>query len=330
MNFFISGIKASKLLLLGILASFLYIVSTVSILAAEEEPAKEEVTEAEKAEPLPPVEPAGLRNDRAIAEQIGDSEAKWLKAGETEFLGIYNPDSSGNVLGSVLIIPAPGNSPLVSGVLPKLATELASKGWNTLAITLPELNFSGPAPTFAEEKATTTAESTDTDESATEETAATEKAAEDNEAAMPDPEKWYADQQTKNMEKLLLRLLAAEAEILKQNPKYVLLAQGASAELALELISSNVIKASALVTLNIEHPVYQRSTNIPVNLAKIKIPVLDIYNVTDKVAAAKRKTRQKEPGYRQLYIPGTDNNYLGSEKLLLKRVRGWLSKSFPK
>ncbi len=52
--------------------------------------AAEETSEEDTVKPVKPLEPLGLRQDRLLASQLLDGEAKWLKAGKTEFLGIFN------------------------------------------------------------------------------------------------------------------------------------------------------------------------------------------------------------------------------------------------
>jgi len=306
-----------KLFFTGLFA----ILLSVQITAAESESTEETATEEKK--PVKPMEPLGLRNDRLLAKQLGDSEAKWLSTGKTQFLGVFNADRSGKALGSLLILPSPSRNVVAAGLWPQFATELSFKGWNTLGISLPIFEFSAPAPNFPKAKVTI--------EESTEETAeeTSEVSTKSNET-IPDEVKWYSDQATKNMAKLAERLIPAEVELLKNNGRYVIVAQGTTAEIVLELISSKVIKPSGLITLNIQHPVYQRSSKIPKNLAAIKIPILDIYNFSNDVSVSKRKAAQRGKKYRQLYIPGNDMNFRGSEKLLIKRIRGWLKTTYSK
>ncbi len=303
------------------LAGVIILLSGAQLIAAEEDTAGEEEV-VKPAKPVQPVEPAGLRKDRLMAGQLVDGEAKWLKAGKTEFLGIYNADSSGSTVGSLLILPAPGHSPVTPGILSLISSELATKGWDTLAISLPEPDFSEPAPARPEPQ---TSGKTKNEDAAEPEDKAEVTKTEVFVPVIPDAEKWYADQATSNMEKLLHRLLAAEAELRTKGGQYVLVAQGATAEQVLELISSNAIKPVGLISLNIEHPVRQRSVKIPVNLSAVKIPVLDIYRQVN-TAVRKRKEKQHDGNYRQLFIPANDINFRGSEQILLKRIRGWLKK----
>ena len=231
--------------------------------------------------------------DRALAEQLKADEIKWLTTGDNKFLGIYKADTSGKALGSLLILAAPGGTAAMPGALSELAIQLSSSGWHTLGISIPDLDFSDPV-------------------------------------AAPDVDKWYVDQETKNMGSVLERIMAAEADLTANGAKYVLLAQGSTAELVLELIASNTINPAGLISLNLRHPVYQQALKIPDNLARLQIPVLDIYNTTESESARKRKTRQKNAEYFQLYIAGSDNNFRGSEKLLVSRINGWLKKTYSK
>jgi len=281
-----------KIVISGMLAIWLILITNVTITAAENEYSEDASTETTK---VKPVEPPSLRNDRILAEQLGDSQAKWLTAGDTEFLGIFNPDTSGMPIGSLLILPTPGQSAKSPGILTQLIDELSSKGWHTLGISLPAFDFSAPSPV-------------------------------ESQPVLPESNKWYADQETKNMAKLLERIMAAEGELLAKGGKYVILAQGATAELVLELISSQVIKPSALITLNLQHPIKQRVSLIKKNLAAVKIPILDIYNLSNKNIAKNRKLNVDY--YHQIAIPGSGIDFRGSELLVIKRIRGWLKKTF--
>ncbi|MFT5521501.1 MAG: hypothetical protein ACI9IA_002102 [Enterobacterales bacterium] len=284
--------------------------------AVEETPVKQEE----------PVEPLELRNDRIIAKQLTEGETKWLKVGKSEFLGIFKSDNSGKALGSILILPSPNSSPNTPGALNYLSNELSESGWHTLAISLPEFDFSGPAPEHPNEEIGKAEEKTEQENN---ELAAITKT-DDNNSTMPDPKTWYEQQQTKNMERLLERILVSETELQVSGGKYLILAQGATAELLLELVSSKVINPQGLITLNIEHPVAQRQSKIPNNLAKVTIPTLDVFNVLTNELAKKRKLKQKGNNYRQIYVPGNGIHYIGSEPSLYKRINGWLKINFSK
>ncbi len=298
---------------------------------ASESNTSEENTEKDTVVEEEPLEPATLRNDRLLASQLAagqmeGSEAKWMKAGGSEFLGIFTKDYSSKTTGGLLILPAPGFTPISPGVLPLLATEPATWGWHTLGISLPEFDFSSPAPMYPKADIADTGNESTAEDNKEETPAIPEVDKQQN--VLPDPGKWYAKQATTNMENLLGRLIAAEAELLAKTGQYVLLAQGASAEMVLELISNRVIKPAGLIIINIDHPVPQRARKIPSNLATVIIPVLDIYNMANKQKAGKRKLQQSSDSYRQLFIPGNDVNFRGSEELTLRRVKGWLEKNF--
>ncbi len=211
-------------------------LTDMRIFAAEEDISTESPV-VESSKPAKPVEPAGLKQDRILASQLVDSEARWLKAGKTEFLGIYNADSSGNNRGSLLILAAPGHSAITPGILPKLAADLSTKGWHTLGISLPEFDFSGPAPPYLKQQSL----EKNTDDSVKPDSVEASETPKINNIAseLPEARKWYADQETTNMSKLLERILAAEAELFSIGDEYKVLAQGVTAELLLELINPN-------------------------------------------------------------------------------------------
>jgi hypothetical protein len=309
-----------QILLLAVLFSINAISLNLSAADAAEEAVEETPPKQEE-----PVEPIELRNDRIIAKQLTEEETKWLKVGESEFLGVFKSDNSGKTLGSILILPSPNSAPNSPGALNYLSNELSENGWNTLAISLPEFNFSGPAPehpSAAESKQ----EQQEVDENKQAETVEVA----DTTPAMPDSKTWYVQQQTQNMEKLLERILVSEGELRAFGGQYLILAQGTTAELVLELISSKVINPQGLITLSIQHPVAQMMSKIPSNLAKITIPNLDIFNESTNELAIKRKSKQKGKNYRQIYVPGNGVDYRGSEPLLFKRVNGWLKSKYSK
>ncbi|PCJ45467.1 MAG: hypothetical protein COA74_15625 [Gammaproteobacteria bacterium] len=315
-----------QLLVLLVLLGFTQTKSTIS--AAEKEEVQTEQSE-NQAEQEEPIVSQSLRNDRIIASQLREGEVKWLKTGDDEFLGIYKGDTSGKALGSILILPSSNAAPNAPGALSYLAEKLSTKGWHTLAISLPEFNFSGPAPEFPQEKTSSESEQISQTNEA-EDTENSEKGVntQPTEAILPDSKQWYEKQQTRNMEKLLERVLVAEAELRALDGKYVILAQGTTADLLLELISSRVIKAEGLIIINIQYPVDQMSSKIANKLAAVTIPLLDIYNLPASKAASKRMSAQKSKSYRQLYVPGNGIHYRGSEPMLYKRIWGWLKKNF--
>jgi len=300
----------------------LFAIQAVSLSASEAEETEEQVpTQQEE-----PVEPFELRNDRVIALQITEGEIKWMKTGKSEFLGILKSDSSGRALGGVLILASPNSAPNSPGAINYLSNELSENGWHTLSISVPEFNFSGPAPKHPDAKLDKAEKQSESDENKQVEGAKVD----DKRSGMPDSKIWYKEQQTKNMEKLLQRVLVSEAELQALGGQYIIIAQGATAELLLELISSNVINPQGLITLDIQHPVDQRMSSIPAHLAKVTIPTLDVFNVPSSELAKKRKLKQKGNNYRQTYVPANGIHYKGSEHLLYKKIKGWLTINFSK
>ncbi len=72
----------------------------------------------------------------------------------------------------------------------------------------------------------------------------------------------------------------------------------------------------------------------PDSLARIKIPVLDIYGELDlrgvlASARARAMSQADNPAYRQVRIPGADHFFQGLDATLVKRVASWLKRSAP-
>jgi len=72
--------------------------------------------------------------------------------------------------------------------------------------------------------------------------------------------------------------------------------------------------------------------NTPLSLAKIKIPLFDLYGEQDNFSVlnsvklrAKAARQADNKYYYQLQIPGADHFFRNKEEVLVKRVRGWLN-----
>ncbi|NTV94868.1 MAG: DUF3530 family protein [Thiobacillus sp.] len=67
------------------------------------------------------------------------------------------------------------------------------------------------------------------------------------------------------------------------------------------------------------------------DMAKLKLPVLDVYGQNDMGHvldnAGKRKAGLKQKGSAQVVLPGADHFYEGKDAALLEQVRGWLDKT---
>lgn len=67
------------------------------------------------------------------------------------------------------------------------------------------------------------------------------------------------------------------------------------------------------------------------DLAKLKMPILDIYGKNDLPqvikGAGKRAAGLKQKGSAQVVLPGADHFFEGKEAELLEQVRGWLDKT---
>jgi pimeloyl-ACP methyl ester carboxylesterase len=69
------------------------------------------------------------------------------------------------------------------------------------------------------------------------------------------------------------------------------------------------------------------------SLAKIRVPVLDIYGQSDATALGTAAERERaaaaNPGYTQIQVPQADHFFEGHNQELLKIVVDWLDKTVP-
>jgi pimeloyl-ACP methyl ester carboxylesterase len=92
-----------------------------------------------------------------------------------------------------------------------------------------------------------------------------------------------------------------------------------------------------LVLVSIGSSTIDEKTNSLLSLAKIKLPVLDIYGSRDldnllATPDARRKTARRAGNklYRQTEIEGADHFFTGMQDTLVRRVYGWLKTTFVK
>jgi len=254
------------------------------------------------------------KRDLALEKQIIQGQAKWLTDGKDDFLAIYNANETASAIGGLLIVTAPSETVLTSGVIKTSRDYFPSVDWHVLAIHPVDLDFSVPMYR-------TDLTATDTKEAG----AGTENNAE---KTIPDTDTWYKQQAENNRAQLLKRLLPAEKELLTKAERYVLVARSVSAELALDAVIKQNIKPMGIILLNIDHPVAGQEKAIAEQLAKIDLPILDIYDTKSRAKAEKRKRIIRKPYYSQKQIPAMDGSFRGAETLVTKSMRAWLQKNF--
>ena len=79
-----------------------------------------------------------------IDNQGGTAQQSPIPPGKDYFLGIYEREFKGDAVGAVLILHGQGQHPHWQGSQQKLLEILPAHGWNTLAISLPDIGFQHP------------------------------------------------------------------------------------------------------------------------------------------------------------------------------------------
>ena len=276
---------------------------TISIAAQDAETPQE--TEAK------PYEPAKqeLIIDQRLAESLPADQIQWLGEGDSAFLARSMPDETGSPLGTVLIVTSPGKTIDSPGYVRRALSYFPTVSWNAVVISAGDLDFAGPVVKIPEGS----------------ETASGEESA-PAELMVVDENDWYQQQQQANQSKLVARISAAAGIIPDADKGYILVIAGASAALALDAISNRQLTPTAVVLLDINHPVLSYRNALTNDLSEITTPMLDIYQPLEGELAQKRSVLSRKPTYEQRMIPGVNPDYLGVEDILLRSIRGWLKR----
>ena len=248
-----------------------------------------------------------LSRDQQLEQMIRQGEAKWLNDGNAEFLSLFCA-SLIDTKGSMLWLAAPNQTILSHGVMQSICDYYPTVGWQILSLAPAGLDFSGP------NLVATSTSGSDGD------TAAKPS------LMLAKNEAWYEAQDKDNLAAIVSRLSPAENEILATNSRYVLVANSASASIALEAINTQQIKPSAVVLLNVMHPNDPQQSRINAQIKALTIPVLDIYHINTKPAAAKRLRFNKGGNYKQVMVTAMQNDFRGAEQQVLSRIESWLKK----
>ncbi len=77
------------------------------------------------------------RTTQKLAENVKATEVLWLDAGGTDFLALYNQQTSGISQGAIIILHAMGGHADWPQTISPIRTKLPEHGWSTLSIQLP-------------------------------------------------------------------------------------------------------------------------------------------------------------------------------------------------
>lgn len=243
-----------------------------------------------------PTEPAVDRQLAALVKQgLIPGQAVQLKAGGQDFLGLFLPAQGPDKQGAAILLPDLGAHPDWPGVIAALRRGLPRHGWATLSIQLP-LPAPGPQP--------------------------------------PDIKAL--------LDAAPARIQAAIAYLQQQGLRnLVLIGHGLGAAMGADYLLQQGKQANvqAFVGISMGSPPYLKPggdprLDLPAQLAKLTLPVLDLYGERDLPAVLASAPARAQAGrtgpagattrYTQFSLPGADHSFDDAGAALVRQVRGWL------
>lgn len=301
-----------------------YQLSLLSSLLVFSLTAQEPETQPEQPKPEP-YQP--MPQDIVIGEQFEQllpaAEIQWLGDGDTRFLVRSKPDQTGQALGNIVIVSGPGKTIDNAGYVRRALEYFPTVSWNVTVVPAGDLDFTGPDIAIPETSLT--------NEVTTEESSAKAADSASNIPSKPEPtlipaEQWYAEQQENNLEALNRRVNLALRNLPEPEKNYVLISASSSAGLLVTAVASGQLTPSAIVLVDIQHPVISKRAQMMSDIASLTMPVLDLYQPLQRKQAELRAPNSRITTYRQTMIPAVNSDYVGVEDLLLRTIRGWLRK----
>lgn len=119
-----------------------------------------------------------------------------------------------------------------------------------------------------------------------------------------------------------------------QAKNIVIVGYGVGAMMALFSVAESAALANGLITISLPVPDSERpQVQVEDFIAKLTIPMLDIYAERDLPAVSRSSRKRKlagksNPAYRQDKIYGVDHLFQSDGELIAKRVYGWLRVAF--
>lgn len=254
-----------------------------------------------------------IKLGKALEKMITVGDPVWLNDGEAKFFSVFNTDQSGQPKGGAIILHDADSHPAKPEVIQPLHNNLPMHGWATLSIQIPRLK--------------------------------------------------QLSEYNGNQALIKRRIESAVNHL--RNSGYnniVLIGHGTGAMAATNYLaagSTEFIRALIAISLGVLDTEDKKDA-IPAKLEKVKLPILDIYGSNDlsyvtasarsRALAAKLSgdaaTRantiepyrrsamavgsgQKAQGYiayRQIKVEGADHDFSGADKILTKRIIGWLER----
>ncbi|WP_443190737.1 alpha/beta hydrolase family protein [Pseudomonas indica] len=306
---------------------------------AEEAPAEPQATQRSPLPERSQDEAAGLER------QLSHKEQQRLKAGDDDFLALWQPANTGTPKGVVILLPGDSESADSPQAIGPLRRKLPDAGWHTLSLTLPDPLDDLPPPRPVGQPAEPT-ESVEAGEATSKEEAeAPVPEAPTNPAeagGMQAPEAATAPAKTTptetpearrqaHMEKVLARIQSGVDFALEQNAsEIVLLGHGTGAYWAAQYLAErkperiqNLLMVAARVPSGF-------APELEDLVPALKLATGDFYykdQPADRNAAAQRMQagkRQQHPAYIQIAMKALPGNSAAEQEQLYRRIKGWL------
>jgi len=252
--------------------------------------------------------------EQVLMKSSDPNEIKWLRTPNEKFIALYNDDFTGTLHGGVILLHGMGGHPDWPDVISPLRKSLPKNGWSTLSIQLPAFEKGGQLADYAQSLNSVTA-----------------------------------------------RIKAAIEDFHSiGNGNIVLLGHGLGSTMGAAFLA-NTPNSGVTAFVGISMPHYHSGEewmDLSKSIEKLNLPMLDVYGSNDldsvinnsekRALAARRgglkasKNRQftgfnrsatakgafsKVGGfiaYRKFKISGANHSFSGQERVLSKRIVGWL------
>jgi hypothetical protein len=247
----------------------------------------------------------------------------WLNEANNPFLCLHKSSLKSSAKGNILLLTNPGTRIASSRRYATIRTSLADFGWNTLVVPIPALPRQAPP-----QRMSNTGDNAD--ESATSKSG--------KQTVQEQLDQWRQTSQT--------RISSAMDYAGKQaGNKLIIIAQGQSADLALQLVSNELAsKVGALAIIDhasinattsmVPEQIASQATELKAASSKaptLSLPVLEISTAPKPSVSRTRSSHQQgRPqysfgNYTTVNLTGSRHPMLQGENTLSKRIRGWLS-----
>ena len=232
--------------------------------------------------------------EKRWADQIVDSimvgDAEWLKVGKNKILAIYTENTTEKAIGGAIILHGSGVHPNWDQVVRPLRSQLPDYGWSTLSLQLPVL---------------------------------------DNEADYKDYIPLFKE--------VAPRIKAGVAFLKAKGIRnIVIVAHSLGSSMAAYYMANKPDAAiRAFVAVGVSGNMHKKDkVGYLTSLKTIKVPVLDIFgsnDLTQVLQSEKSKLqiarKAGNKNYTQVKITGANHFFDNKDDVLVKRVRGWLTKN---